>query len=768
MKGWNVRNFILPLVLCLFQAADAAELNGKVSDADGAPVDFASIRIYNTDSVLVAGVVCDEAGCYSVSGLPSARLIVSAGCIGYDTSFASVTLDDAEAAALDFVLQSHENTLGEVTVTAERFVRTQNGLTVIPDTQQVRHASSGYELLRNLMIPGVSVDAFKGTVSALGGGVTLYIDGMEADEREVRQLRPSDVERVQFMDAPTGRYAGNNTALNFILKKKDSGGYVALDALQRIGYNAGDYNLAMKYYRRNTQYTLFAGADYKYVSGGFDNRDDEILFPTGGVTRNYSTLDNHERTNSQYGQFRIRNKTDRRTLRATFKVLREASPENFNASSLTYGGMGLAAQQTALTDRTESSRGMKYSLGLSGTFSLPRSQSVDASASADITDNNYDYAYGEDGSLVTSATSERLYSFNASVSYVKTFSKGNSLTLKAHELYNVSSASYAGAHASWQHMWMSESLLFAEYMQPFGQKASLRVQPGVSAQFYRVHGNELVCNYSPRAQIIFVMQPARGQYLQIGGVYGNSYPQLSMLTGATTQVDMVQIKRGNPDLKQSRLVNLLAVYGLGVGKVNLQALATFMGCSSLPMTEYAFENGILLQSWCGDGKWQQWKPMLSATWMPSDKLNFTVQGGWLHNRYTGVLPYITTACWFAEARASWYLGAFALNAYAATPQKMAGYDRSVIRTIWDYGISGSWSKGTLRLEAGFCNPFYRHPRIQAWIDTPQYRSESRQYSPSNRQSAYIKASYTVDFGKKTRHDSQDVDKTIGSGIQRAR
>ena len=40
------------------------------------------------------------------------------------------------------------------------------------------------------MIPGVTVDAFKGSVSALGGKVSLYIDGMEADEREVRQLRP--------------------------------------------------------------------------------------------------------------------------------------------------------------------------------------------------------------------------------------------------------------------------------------------------------------------------------------------------------------------------------------------------------------------------------------------------------------------------------------------------------------------------------------------------------------------------------------------------
>lgn len=766
MKGWNVRNFILPLVLCLFQAADAAELNGKVRDADGAPVDFASIRIYNNDSVLVAGVVCDEAGCYSVSGLPAARLIVSAGCIGYDTSFSSVTLTDSHPVALDFVLQPHENTLGEVTVTAERFVRTQNGLTVIPDTQQVRHASSGYELLRNLMIPGVSVDAFKGTVSALGGGVALYIDGMEADEREVRQLRPSEVERVQFMDAPTGRYAGNNTALNFILKKKESGGYVALDALQRIGYNAGDYNLAMKYYRRNTQYTLFAGADYKDIPGGSDDRDVGILFPAGAVTRNYSTLDNHERTNRQYGQFRVRNKTDRRTLRATLKVVREATPENFNASSLTYGGTGITPQHI-VSHRTESSRGMKYSLGLSGTFNLPSQQSIDASASADVTDNNYDYTYGEDGGLVSSATSERLYSFNASVSYVKTFPKGNSVTLKAHELYNVSAATYSGSHASWQHLWMSESLLFAEYMQPLGQKASLRVQPGVSAQFYRVHGNEMVRNYSPRAQIIFAMQPARGQYFQVGGAYGNSYPQLSMLTGATTQVDMVQIKRGNPDLKQSRLVNLMAVYGLGVGKVNLQALVTFMGCSSLPITEYSFEDGMLLQSWRGDGKWAQWKPTLSASWMPSDKFNFTVQGGWHYNRYSRAAD-ITTACWFAEARASWYVGAFALNAYAATPQKMAGYDRSVTRTIWDYGMSGSWSRGALRLEAGFCNPFYRHPGVRSWIDTPQYRSESRLYTPSSRQSAYIKASYTVDFGKKTRHDSQDVDKTIGSGIQRAR
>ena len=65
------------------------------------------------------------------------------------------------------------------------------------------------------------------------------------------------------MDAPSGRYAGDNVALNFIMKKRTSGGYVALDAMQCIGYTNGDYNLAAKYFAGNTQYTLFTGTDYK-------------------------------------------------------------------------------------------------------------------------------------------------------------------------------------------------------------------------------------------------------------------------------------------------------------------------------------------------------------------------------------------------------------------------------------------------------------------------------------------------------------------------
>ena len=66
MKGWNVENFILPLAVCIFQGAGAAELKGMVSDGEGHAVDFASISVYTADTVLVAGAMCDESGFYAV------------------------------------------------------------------------------------------------------------------------------------------------------------------------------------------------------------------------------------------------------------------------------------------------------------------------------------------------------------------------------------------------------------------------------------------------------------------------------------------------------------------------------------------------------------------------------------------------------------------------------------------------------------------------------------------------------------------------------
>lgn len=83
------------------------------------------------------------------------------------------------------------------------------------------------------MIPEVEVDRINGKVSAIGGETTLYIDGRKADAREIRNLNPKDVEKIEYYDVPTGKYMNDISAINFVMKQHESGGYVSFNADQK-------------------------------------------------------------------------------------------------------------------------------------------------------------------------------------------------------------------------------------------------------------------------------------------------------------------------------------------------------------------------------------------------------------------------------------------------------------------------------------------------------------------------------------------------------
>ena len=52
---------------------------------------------------------------------------------------------------------------------------------------------------------------------------------------------------MEYFDIPTGKYAKDAAAINFVLRTLNNGGYTQLDAMQGLGYLNGDYNLISKY-----------------------------------------------------------------------------------------------------------------------------------------------------------------------------------------------------------------------------------------------------------------------------------------------------------------------------------------------------------------------------------------------------------------------------------------------------------------------------------------------------------------------------------------
>lgn len=183
--------------------------------------------------------------------------------------------------------------LNEVIVEGTYLTREDDHIVAVPTKQQRKHAVTGYDLLNNLMIPGISVNRKDGSITTPAGLSTVYIDGREVDFREVQSLRPKDIARVEYYDIPSGKFSKDASAINFVLKKQNNGGYTQLDALQGVGYLNGDYNLISKYVVGTKSINLWTGYSLEDPSSSYTKEeifdfDDNKLLRENSQDRNYN------------------------------------------------------------------------------------------------------------------------------------------------------------------------------------------------------------------------------------------------------------------------------------------------------------------------------------------------------------------------------------------------------------------------------------------------------------------------------------------------
>lgn len=266
------------------------KVTGVIKDDNNKPIPFVTVQFFSTDSLLINGVITDEQGTFLIPDVDSGKYLVSFSCVGYATLYKGISILNKDCYLSDIVLTADNIILGEVVVKGTTFIRKKDHTLIIPDKQQLKHAYSGYDVLYNLMIPGVDVDPRSKSVSTSRGAVTLYINGVQADLREVQNLRPKDIEKVEYYDIPSGIYTGDIASINYITKEYKVGGYVTLDAEQNIGYTKGDYNIGAKIAHGNTNYTFFGGYNMAEHDGVQNQKNELLFFPDYQVNLNSATL----------------------------------------------------------------------------------------------------------------------------------------------------------------------------------------------------------------------------------------------------------------------------------------------------------------------------------------------------------------------------------------------------------------------------------------------------------------------------------------------
>ncbi len=213
------------LILATSVTLQAQNIRGTVFlEKDKSPLPFATVGLVQLpDSTMITGVITLTDGGYLLEKVNPGNYYIRVSYVGYHTGGKEVAVETGNPEVLVDTIFLSETTasIGEVMVVGERLKGKEmvdRTVYAIP-TIVSKTAINGYDLLKK--IPQVNVD-FQNNVTLNGSSnFIIQVDGRQRDKEFLARILPSDIETIEIISNPSGKYEGNiDGVLNIILKKE--------------------------------------------------------------------------------------------------------------------------------------------------------------------------------------------------------------------------------------------------------------------------------------------------------------------------------------------------------------------------------------------------------------------------------------------------------------------------------------------------------------------------------------------------------------------
>lgn len=220
-----MKKYIIGLLLITSLSAQAQNIKGKVYlEKDKTPVQFASVGLLHLpDSSMTTGVITLTDGGYLFEKVKPGNYFIKVSFVGYKTGGKTLAVAEGNSElAVDTIYLSEITTsLKEVTVTAERIKGKEmvdRTVYAIPEVI-AKSSTNGYDILKK--IPQVNVD-FQNNITLNGtSNFIIQVDGRQRDREYLNKLLPTDIQSIEVITNPSGKYEGNiDGVINIILKKE--------------------------------------------------------------------------------------------------------------------------------------------------------------------------------------------------------------------------------------------------------------------------------------------------------------------------------------------------------------------------------------------------------------------------------------------------------------------------------------------------------------------------------------------------------------------
>ena len=629
-----MRQLIMLISMLLIQGVAMANnrIGGVVlDDNDASPLIGATVVLSDGMGKQVIGGTTDTDGRFLMKEVEAGSYVLQCSYVGYESFTMTLTSFNKNIDLGEIRLKSSSALLDEVVVKGEKVVQKIDRQLVMPTEAQKKASTNGVSLLQHLQFSGLTVNPMtKSIATNYGEAVQLRINGVQATHEEVVALRPEDVVRVEYHEQPGLRYGGAAAVIDYIVKRKESGGNVSADLTNGVSpLGSGDYQLSGKYHQGKSTFTALMQWSRRDLEWNRENEEtfyypvpsrviqseaknlDDIKVDVLEILRRFAPLDDKEgyvvhnrevvaspnRIKYDYITTSLNyNYTngEKSMLNIAFRNHTEDIPHSFaDRNTLLYQ----EDKVYEVKDR-EQSKTVIPSLDIYYQLNLKNGQRLYFDVVGTYLGSDYGRTYsmteqGETPVEIISKTEGDKYSLIGEAIYERPLWGGKFTTGMKHNQATIDNV-YQGDALTKVSMKTAETSLFAEYQSKV-KKLNYTLGIGAMRTFY---------SQGDAKQEKYIFRPTLNLSYSLGKVFlrynaslSGYAPSLSELSDVEQPMDAYQVRRGNPDLKSvTYFTNRLSASYRAKG-VSAEVSARYSYDDKPIMEETLYENGRFIRTY---------------------------------------------------------------------------------------------------------------------------------------------------------------------------
>ncbi|MCQ2115118.1 MAG: TonB dependent receptor [Bacteroidales bacterium] len=287
------------------------QVKGRVCDAKGEALGFATVALMKADSTIVTGTAALEDGTYSFTA-PAGDYLVQASLIGYGTETIAATLVAPSTELPLITLTEDARMLEGAVLTSRQSLVEMKVDKIVMNVSQSAFAQGNTALDLVKKAPGVTVDK-DGNIMLNGKQVSVWIDGRPSHldgkslEALLRSTDGSSIEKFELMANPSSKYdaEGQGGIINIKTKRNFMAGFNGTVGIDGGGMYFEEYDRTqfsgsayanLNYRGRNTNTFLNLYTGHEDILFDFDT-ELEMDSAAGRLQQKTASLLNYGYTN---------------------------------------------------------------------------------------------------------------------------------------------------------------------------------------------------------------------------------------------------------------------------------------------------------------------------------------------------------------------------------------------------------------------------------------------------------------------------------------